>query len=221
MSKIPFTVYDFFAYLSSGSVILATVDLFYGEQWLLRHEIGLVLGVFLVFLAYVTGHVVAHFSSLVLEHLLVDKVLRRPARALLGEKAPALPGILFPGYYRALPQETRKRIAARATERSLSGSGEGLFLHAYSVVTRDDRAQQRLDEFRNLYGFARNMAMAFFVAAVLLAVAVPLKRVPTYWWAAVAVFFGLTMLYRYLKFFRQFSYQLLITYAELPTKELE
>ena len=41
----------------------------------------------------------------------------------------------------------------------------------------------------------------------------------SYAWAAGAVFFGVAFLYRYLKFFRQYSYWLLLTYSEQPPKE--
>ena len=67
MDKIPFSVYDFFAYLSSGTVVLATVDYVWGLGVLERREVGPVLGIVLVILAYVSGHIVAQFSSFLFE----------------------------------------------------------------------------------------------------------------------------------------------------------
>lgn len=216
MSKIPFTVYDVFAYLSSGSVVVASVDYLYGHQWLLQEKVPPVLAVFLLFLSYVVGHAVANFSAPVLEQFFVGVVLKRPSRTLMGEKPWGFLGRLFPGYYRALPEKTRERVREQATARGFDGSGEALFLHAYAVTTKEERTQQRLDEFRNVYGFARNMAFVFLLAAAVFCVGACFTDTPpNYWWAAIAAVLGVSMLYRYLKFFRQFSYQLLITYAEL------
>ena len=221
MSKIPFTVYDFFAYLSSGSVIVAAVDSTFGYHWLLRGDRDPAVTVLLVFLAYVTGHLVAHLSSFILEHVFVDKVLKRPARTLMGETPPRIAGWLFPGYYKTLPAATQERIQKGGQARGGAGStGEALFLHAYAVVTRSGQAQERLDQFRNLYGFARNMTFAFLAAAVILVLGTWVKGSPaSYIWGVLSVGFGIGMLYRYLKFFRQFSYQLFITYAEMRPDE--
>ena len=217
MSRIPFTVYDFFAYLASGAVVVGAVDCLYGYQWLLQPNIGVVLAVFLVFAAYVAGHAVAHLSSLFLEQLFVDKLLKRPSRALMGEPTRCYIAWLFPGYYRALPESTQQRIWMQARGRGFSGSGEGLFLHVYAVATQDERVQRRLDEFRNLYGFSRNLSFSFLVVALLLACGACWgNRPPSHWWAVLTAAAGVTMLYRYLKFFRQYSYQLFVTYAELP-----
>ena len=55
ISKIPFTVYDFFAYLFAGSVVMSAVDYLYGYQWLLQKEPRVIFVIFLLGLAYVTG----------------------------------------------------------------------------------------------------------------------------------------------------------------------
>jgi hypothetical protein len=216
MSQIPFTIYDFFAYLSSGAVLVATIDYLYGYQWLLRDQLTPVLALFLIFLSYLVGHAVAHFSSPILEQFLIGKILKRPSLILMGEKAARILNRIFSGYYKPLPQGTQERIQKQAQGRGFTGSGESLFLHAYGLVTQSEQAQKRLDEFRNLYGFARNMALTLLVSAILLLFGHNDSNTPSvYWWAAIAGSLGLTMLYRYLKFFRQFSYQLFIMYAEL------
>ncbi len=223
MTRIPFTVYDFFAYLSSGGLVVAAVDYTFGYQWLLLHRIGLPLGLLLTFLAYISGHVVAHFSSFFLEQLLVHRLLRSPSRCLLGEGPPQYLSRLFPGYYRALPAVTRERIRQRAASMGAQNvAGESLFLHAYAVVARDKDSQDRLDEFRNLYGFARNMTLSFMVTFLVFLAGTSFRGLPPSGvWSLLSLGFGVVMLYRYLKFFRQFSYQLLITYAELPRRLVE
>ena len=83
MDKIPFSVYDFFAYLSSGTVLIITADYIWGLGLLSGKEVSPVLGVALVVLAYVTGQIIAQFSSLLMEQVVVHRVLKRPSSLLL------------------------------------------------------------------------------------------------------------------------------------------
>ena len=64
---------------------------------------------------------------------------------------------IFPNYFRAFPEQTQKRIIERSQRLGTATSGEALFLHAYPVVTENASIQARLDDFRNQYGFGRNM----------------------------------------------------------------
>jgi hypothetical protein len=218
VDKIPFSAYDFFAYLSSGTVMLATVDYVWGLGVLEREKISAALGVALVILAYVTGHIVAQFSSWLLEHTIIKRVLQRPLSLLMGAKPRWIVfAWLFPNFHRALPAATQQRVVEQAASRNCVATGEGLFLHAYSVVTANERAQARLDDFRNQYGFARNMSFAFAVSAIAILL--------THWygahpvrlrWALLAGLASVALFYRYMKFFHQYSYELLLRYAELP-----
>src|ERR1700732_4479052 len=85
MDKAPFSVHDFFAYLSSGIVWVITADYVLGIGLLNKKDIPVVLGVALIIFAYVCGHIVAHFSSLTMEHILVGRFLKRPSSILMGE----------------------------------------------------------------------------------------------------------------------------------------
>ena len=215
---MPFSAYDFFAYLSSGAVLVAAADYIWGLGLLTQKETSAVLGIVLIILAYVSGQVVAHFSSFVFEQLIVHRMLSRPA-ALLLDSQPRykLFKWIFPNYHRPLPKGTQQRIHAQSLARKFSAEGDALFLHAYPIVTADERLQARLDGFRNQYGFARNVAFAFLLSAGAMCAAhwhgpqpVSLR------WALLAVVAGVTLFYRYLKFFRQYSYELFLRYAELP-----
>lgn len=219
MEKIPFTVYDFFAYLSSGAVWVLTTDYVLGFGLLDRDKITPVMAVALIIFAYVCGHIVAHFSSFILEQTLVARLLRRPNAVLMGE--PARTRILnwmFPGYFRALPEPTQGRVIAQAEARGArAATGEALFLHVYPIVTANGALQVRLDDFRNQYGFARNMSFAFLTAAIAIVVARRFGYHPVrFRWALLSGLAGVALFYRYLKFFRQFSYELFLRYAELP-----
>jgi hypothetical protein len=75
---------------------------------------------------------------------------------------------IFRAYHRELSKGTQGRIRQQMTSRGCTAGGEGLFQHAYPLVTANDRYQSRLDDFRNQYGFARNISFAFFISAILL-----------------------------------------------------
>ncbi len=218
MDKIPFSVYDFFAYLSSGTVVLATIDYIWGLGVLQRKEVGPALGVVLVILAYVTGHIVAQFSSFLIEHTVVKRILKRPLAHLLGEKARWVVFVwVFPNFHRPFPADTRRKIKEQAAARSCTSEGEGLFLHAYALVTASERAQARLDSFRNQYGFARNMSLSFLVPSIAIVATHFYGAHPVQLrWSLLAAFASVCLFYRYLKFFHQYSYELLLRYAELP-----
>ena len=217
MDKFPFSFYDFFAYLSSGAVIVATGDYVFHFGLLNQRDIAPVLAVELIVVAYVLGHVVAHFSSWIFEQVVVGRFLGRPAPILLGS-GPRLRSfqLIFPNYFRALPKATQERVNAQALNRGCTSSGEALFLHAYATLTNcSEKAQTRLDDFRNQYGFARNMSFAFLISALVLVVGHRIDPALETLWAGCAGVVGVALFYRYLKFFRQYSYELLLRYAEL------
>jgi hypothetical protein len=219
MDKLPFSVYDFFAYLSSGAVIVAAGDYVFRFNLLNQREIAPVLAVELIVLAYVLGHVVAHFSSWIFEQVLVGRLLGRPAYILLGG-VPRLRWLrwIFPNYFRSLPKTTQERVTFQARSRGCTSSGEALFLHAYATLTGcSEKAQARLDDFRNQYGFARNMSFAFLISAFAVVLSHRANPLIEERWAAYAGVVGVGLFYRYLKFFRQYSYDLLLRFAELAS----
>src|SRR5690242_1600836 len=217
MDKIPFTVYDFFAYLSSGSIWLATTDYIFSLGLMTRERIAPAMAILLVVLAYVCGHIVAHFSSFILEQWIVGRVLKRPINILLGgEPRWKVLKLFFPHYFRGLPEGIQERVRTQAQTRGIVGNGEGLFLHAYSIVAKNGAIQARLDEFRNQYGFARNMSLAFLSSSLVILVSYFASgHLGSSRWIWISAAAGLALFYRYLKFFRQYSYELLIRYSEL------
>lgn len=221
MDKIPFTVYDFFAYLSSGAVLVATADYIWGLGLLANKEVSPILGVALIILAYVTGHIIAHFSSWLLEQTIVHRVLKSPSVLLLGgEPRWNLFALVFRNYHRPLSKSTQQQVREQAAARNCKAKGEDLFQHAYPIVTSNERFQVRLDDFRNQYGFARNISFALFTSAVAVCVAYGLGHAVRLRWAILSAVGGVGMFYRFLKFFRQYSYELLLRYSELPNSEV-
>src|SRR6266576_4445798 len=217
MDKTPFSAYDFFAYLSSGAVLVATADYVMGTGLLMAKDIGPVLGVLLIIIAYVCGQIVAHFASSILEYVVVGSALKRPHVVLFGEK-PHWSALVwcFRNYFHPLPAATQCRVRQQAESRGVPDKGEGLFLHAYALVTANNTLQDRLDGFRNQYGFARNMSFAFLLSAITIIIARRFDFHPVRLrWALLSATAGVSLFYRYLKFFRQYSYELFVRYAEL------
>ena len=97
-------------------------------------------------------------------------------------------------------------------------SGEALFLHVRynSDIRANDKTLARLDTFLNLYGFARNLAFTSLIVGLALVTRTwfvqPDPGLARY--AVTALVVGVLLLYRYLKFFRQYSYELFNIYAE-------
>ena len=71
MDKIPFTAYDFFAYLSSGFLFLTSLDVVFEAKVITMRdsEFTFILSAVLLILSYITGHLLGHFSSMIYEKL--------------------------------------------------------------------------------------------------------------------------------------------------------
>lgn len=140
----------------------------------------------------------AHFSSFILEHVIIGRILKRPNCVLLGDPPKwRVFKWIFPNYFRPLPLKTQDRVRERAAQRGVAASdGEALFLHAYAVVTAIGALQARLDEFHNQYGFARNMSFAFITSglAILLVRHFSLPAVHLRW-AVLSAVAGIALFY--------------------------
>jgi len=217
MNRIPFATYDFFGYLASGLLLVMGMDLTLGFPRVLGQDLKPIDVVALLLAVYVAGQLVATPSKALLEDGLVEKILGRPNMNLFRPKRPWIRWALFPGFYKPLPWAVQERVLTRAASEGIGGPGEVLFLHVrYSPEIRgDEKLLARLDTFLNLYGFARNLAFTSLLVGVALSVRA--------WWlhadpalpkyALTALVVGILLLYRYLKFFRQYSYELFNTYA--------
>lgn len=221
MDKLPFTVYDFFGYLSSGFIALtAIVASFVGYKPIL-HTPNVIVGLLLVVMAYIAGHVVANLAGELIERRIVRNRLGMPTGILLDARRPtSVAAWLFPGYSTPLAEAQRKRIIDRAGRYGITDHGEGLFFHCHAVMKSNPVVQDRLNTFLNLYGFCRNMALALVLAALALGLGLALHTANTgpdisaIWWLTAALIASVGLFYRYLKFLRQYGIELLTSYAE-------
>jgi hypothetical protein len=216
MDRIPFDPYDFFGYLASGVLVLVGMQLVFGFPQLLGHELRLFDSALVLLGVYVGGQLVATPAKAFLEDLVVGKVLRRPSVNLFESTKPPVRGFIFPGFYKPLPGSIRKRIIDRAASDGISPTGEELFLGVrYKAETLENESLMRkLDTFISKYGFSRNLAFT----SMLVSVALFLKSLLSgdhdlAKYAVTSFIAGILLFYRYLKFFRQYSYELFNVYG--------
>lgn len=214
--KIPFTTYDFWAYLSTGLLLLFVVDHVAGIALLNREDWNVVQVLVAFSAAYATGQLVASLSSWLFESVLVGKLLGYPKHTLFGQpKAWKWVQRCLRNYFRPLPVETQKAAIARGRLVGVSTPGEALFWPAFSNAQATPAVAARLDNFLNLYGFARNVALVAFINSAVL-----------YWsymrpggayedlvFSRIALVFGIGMTLRYLKFFRLYSNEVFTSFA--------
>lgn len=220
MDRLPFTVYDFFGYLSAGFILLAAVaGAFVGEAPFDSNP-NFVLSILLIVITYGSGQVIANVSGFAIESLLISKAVRRPTPHLFGKHNDGWRKALFPGYCRALPDSAQNRVRTLAASRGVDVNADwALFMHCHAVVKKVPVVQERLDTFLNLYGFCRNCCLALLAGACLLAVgtiqgSAQTGVVPPGWWIVGSLIGATGLFYRYLKFFRQYAVEIFASYPE-------
>ncbi len=218
--KIPFSVYDFFAYLTTGFLLLCAADYAFDIGWLQKEKVPPGIIGFLIVSGYILGHFVAHLSSFFLEHKFLRGVLKSPEETLFEKQAKDFWSYIFPIFYKPFPPETQQRVMSRAAAAGIERPGRALFFHCFAIVKRDKSTAERLGTFLNVYGFCRNMSMAALIAAGILlfatfqhwsAAAIDTAKLA---WAGVAIVVAIVLFYRYLKFFKHYTEEVFRDYAE-------
>lgn len=222
--KIPFTTYDFWAYLSAGFMLLFALDQAAGTHLLMWEKWTAVQGGMAVSIAYVVGQLVASASSWLYEKILIGKVLGYPSNILFGNIT-AWWGFqkLLPSYFAPLPTETQKSALEKGGRFGVDKSGEALFLPAHVYGRCVPAVAARLDNFLNLYGFCRNAALVGLIDAAILYWSYLQPKSPSehLLWARIALAVSLGMTLRYLKFYRHFALEVFTSWALASDKEPE
>ena len=229
-----FSDYDVFAYLASGFTALAGWDLLFSTRYVIGAQWSVSSGAITIVAAYVIGQIFASPAAWLIERQFVRRFLGRPSDLLI--RTEALRGwrklaslFALAEYYRPLDDSLAKRLRTFMTAKGIS-SGEGLFWQAFSVAKASPAATARMDAFLRLYGFCRNIAFVAFLTGIGLVTKLALHWRSTGWDNAaevLAVYFAASllvttgMLLRYLKFYRLFSMEVLVTLANSLKQEPE
>ncbi|MGH3044002.1 MAG: hypothetical protein ACRDM2_04680 [Gaiellaceae bacterium] len=229
MPSIPFTAYDFFAYLSAGFVVIGAADFAFSTGWILDADLTFIEGLVWVVLAYVLGHVISALSAPVLEQRFAEGRLGPREEVLFGLPEGKRKGLrykLFPGYFHALPDEIREMVLERARkETKLEKPGRALFMYCDAHTRQRKETAPILAIFLNISGFARNTCLAAVFAATLLGIGAltdDADRGTKALLALAAVAAAIGLLYRYLKFFRLYAREAFLFYAiQEPAKPPE
>jgi hypothetical protein len=174
----PFTDYDFYAYLTSGGLLLSVLDFAFNNALLLtRPNWSFVQIVMIIAAAYVTGHIIATFAQLAIETFVVSKLIAKPIKLQLGFKEPNLLeriiGLLVGRYYGPMETSVQKKVRSEARttlskEDDESLNVEEIFQAGFQKSFSISGARSRIDGFLNQYGFCRNIAFVALVSTIIL-----------------------------------------------------
>lgn len=214
MNKIPFSLYDFFGYLSSGFLLLVAIDYALQLNLVFQGETIVTEYIFGVLVIYIFGHLVALPSKLILEDLIVKKILKSPSVNLFIDSQPWYKKVLFPQYYEPLSSHQIQTIYDYCAKKGLAFGGEELFRYVYPRIVNIQEAKEKLDSFLNMYGFARNISFTLLVSSLIIFVGNYYNSNHDYeLWVWLALIGGIGMFYRYIKFYWSFSNKLFATWA--------
>lgn len=229
-----FSDYDIFAYLASGFTALAGWDLLFSTRHVIGAQWSVSTGAIAIVAAYVIGQILASPAAWLIEHQFARRFLGRPSDLLI--RTEALRGwrksashFALAEYYRPLADPLSERLRSFMAIEGISSS-EGLFWQAFSMAKASPVAMARMDSFLRLYGFCRNIAFVAFLTGIGLLTNLALHWRSNGWDNAaevLAVHFGVSllvatgMLHRYLKFYRLFSVEVLVTLANSLKQEPE
>ncbi len=176
----PLTSYDFYAYLTSGMVVVAAVDRAFMGSTLASHtDWKVVIAVFWAAIAYLIGHIVAIPSSAIFEHLIAKRVLRDPSAVVLGLQPQRFRERCFGTVvgareYEPFPLDFRAGLvtklarALNVTESNIQA--DAAFECAFTPARSIPDSASRMDSFLNQYGMCRNVSFASLVSTVLLTI---------------------------------------------------
>jgi hypothetical protein len=217
VKDLPFDPYDFFGYLASGLLVLFGLEFVSGVPTISGRDLKTLDLVVALLAAYVAGQLIATPARAVLEVVLVGKALGPPSVTLMAARQKSIWRFMFPGYFQPLPDSVRAKIIDKARSEGLSApEGEALFLHIRfrDYMRADSTLSSRLNSFLNTYGFSRNLAFSSFLFGLATTISAPPDLSDAKLrYGLMGIAAGLLLTYRYLKFFRQYTYELFNTYA--------
>lgn len=207
-SWFPLADYDFWGYLASGGVLAYVLSAAFGSPITIEGLSNPLAVAAVLAASYTLGHANAAFASWLFESLLVGRVLGAPVSVMIGErKIPWIFRLIAPSY-RPMRPFALSALRARLKVEVLPTSEE-LFQRAYHYSRGFSDVRERLDQFRNQYGFCRNAALAVIIAGAAAAPWVGLHQLA---WIGTVCLTTILLIARYLKFYRLFANEILNTF---------
>jgi hypothetical protein len=216
MPKITFNILEFFGLLGVGFLCLQFAMAFGGVPRFETASPGATGAALVVLVSYIVGSLVSSVAELTLERLVVTKYLGRPEDILLSEeRSRGTVTVLFGQYFKVVPVGVKVRLVAQMDSRQIPDDPQSRFHHARQIAKDDERTWSRLETFQGLFVFSRNAAFALLIMGVVaFGYLVPrgLSSTPM---ASFYLIGAVGMFYRYIKFYRLYSYELFCAYPDL------
>lgn len=225
MDKIPFSIYDFFGYLTPGALFLISIDYFLLKQQLIKSAAeNLITGFVSLILVYIIGHIISSVSCWCFEKIFVKKFLKPPSVTLFKDKRSIVKlKKLFSTYYNPLSKNVQDNIIKKLGIESETSEDEkynAMFQLAFSRVKIHEPSMLSLNNFLYLYGFARSVSLVCLVMVLILFVSSVFYKISICpWWIVGFIFAFIMMFFRYLKFYRYYDRDMFLSYLSLPEKE--
>jgi len=212
-----FSLYDFFSYLSAGTVWLISLDLIFDKRWIFGKHLSIAELIFFLVISYVIGHTNSHLASGLLEKRLVG-ALGYPSVNLFVPRKRI--NKLFEGFQEPLPQDFANQVISRyKLDTGKDKPGESMFLYCFHIVKEQcPKSYTRLETLLSLYGLARNISSCLFPIGIIAVITGSINRSQVILIVLGLVLFvgSYVMLLRYLKFYRHYSIEVFSFY--LTTK---
>jgi len=220
----PLTNYEFYAFVASGMLLVATIDYCFADGVLVhRPEWTLVQIVFWTVISYVAGHICAAPASAIIEHFIARTIFREPgAVALRLEErrwreyalAWAFAHREYAPFNSATLAGIRKAFITRAGGKlDQIITTHAIFEMAYPLARQNQDTAQRLESFQNTYGFCRNICFVALVAAGCLTYRYWQTKTDWDLWLTIgAVATSVGMYGRFLKYYALFGREVLLRF---------
>ncbi len=217
----------FVGYLVCGFLLLAAGEAACEGQWLLERDWEPRAQIFFGSIALCSGWLVSRIGLALLERKFVRGWLKAPEEFLLADHPCSVrrwKRLLCPVYFRPISDDVRERILQAAGRDGFCAPGHELLEHALAVVRPEPALWRRVDLSRQLGDISRGLCAGFVATAAILVCGAIWSGLDSSWgqadlrklgYALLSLWEALLMVYRFLKFRRQFTVDVLTGYAEL------
>ncbi len=215
MPKVAFTILEFFGLLGTGYLWFRFVGHVFAVPFASEPSPGPGDAALIILISYTAGSVVSNIAEYVLEQLLVPALLGRPEEILLSRScSPRLVRYIFPGYMTPLPSEVAQRACEAMEARAVPTDPQARFHHARQIAKEHEQTWMKVEAFLGLFVFSRNISFSLFLMGLVSAVT-SLIGGDTLTLPAACFAGSIGMFYRFLKFYRQYSFELFSSYPDI------
>ncbi|SOC39455.1 hypothetical protein SAMN05892877_1062 [Rhizobium subbaraonis] len=215
----PLTNYEFYAFVASGMLLVATFDYCFAEAVLVhRTEWTTVQFIFWTVVSFIVGHICAAPSAGLVEHLLARTLFHDPMSVQLGLKPlrrreRALGWLFAYREYAPLTPATRETILTAIATDAIGRCTHRAFEIAYPVARQVEDTARRLESFQNAYGFCRNIVFVSLIAGGALAYRYTVYGIgQDVWFSLTAFVIAIGMYGRFLKYYALFGREVLLRF---------